>query len=83
MEKATGRNRAGHLPVFLEVLGCHQRNLRVLISGFLFKKKFFFFKIFGCAGSLLWHNAGSSLVAASGGFPLQWLLLLRSTGSSM
>ena len=43
MEKATGRNRAGHLPVFLEVLGCHQRNLRVLISGFLFKKKFFFF----------------------------------------
>ena len=48
---------------------------------------FYLFIIFGCVGSSLLH--GVSLVAASGGysslrcagFSLQWLLLLRSTGS--
>ena len=62
---------------------------------FFFKLVYHFFKInyfiylfiFGCVGSPLLHRL--SLVAASGGysslryagFSLQWLLLLRSTGS--
>ena len=53
----------------------------------LFLSSIFFFFFFGCVGSLLLR--GLSLVAVTGGyswlqctgFLLQWLLLLRSTGS--